>query len=69
MTAETLPRPADTGTGDDWTHAFCHCDPDVAICGADLAGYEDTDDSDDQLCPLCVVMLKASGGLCGRCGQ
>lgn len=71
MTAETLPglsRP--TGLIEDLTHYFCQCDPEVGICGADLTGLDELgDDEGGPDCELCSVLLDASGGLCGRCGQ
>jgi hypothetical protein len=71
MTADALPGPADTGTGDDdWTHYFCDCDPDVGMCGADLTGLEELDEDDGSPdCELCVVLLEATAGVCGRCGK
>lgn len=70
MSTETLPRPVDMGTSDDDpAHYYCRCTPDVGICGADLTGLEEADDDDGPECVLCVVLLEASDGLCGRCGQ
>lgn len=46
------PGPArhSTTTGDNLDHWWC-CDPDRALCGADLTGADDNDDID----PDCVV--------------
>lgn len=57
MTALTLPAPAPPEVGDDdWIHGIC-CDPDVALCGADVsAAAEVAITSLDGVCPACVAI-------------
>jgi hypothetical protein len=72
VSIQTLPRIDKPGTDDDdWTHLFCDCDPDVALCGADLAGVDevDYDEPDADECPLCVVIADVAGDVCARCGK
>lgn len=60
MTAATLPdsRPAPTSSGDDDPDHYYCCDPDIAMCGADLTGVDDIGDDGvvDPLCPLCAYV-------------
>ncbi|MFE9296569.1 hypothetical protein [Streptomyces niveus] len=66
----TLTAPAaapDTSTGDhddDLTHTFCLCDPDTALCGADLTGTPVSTDPLDLLCVVCEDLLPHH---CPRC--
>lgn len=72
MSIQTLPRIDKPGTDDDdWTHLFCQCDPDVALCGADLTTADEVDDDGPwpDECPPCVVLLDANGERCARCGK
>jgi len=58
MSALLLDRPEPPGTapadGDGWQHIWC-CDPDVALCGADLSGVEDSDGEDEPVCTDCAI--------------
>lgn len=73
MSVATLPRPVDVNLddGDEPTHYFCSCTPDVALCGAPVAGFPivESDVSPGDDCPLCVVLFDANGELCVRCGR
>jgi hypothetical protein len=58
MTAVTLPdsRPAPTSSGDDADHYYC-CDPDIAMCGADLtAVVENPDMPLEDVCRYCLYI-------------
>jgi hypothetical protein len=60
----TAPAPTRAGGPTSLNHIFC-CEPDIALCGADISGDEivDYDDAD------CVVCLDLEDKTCPRCGQ
>lgn len=68
MTALAAPRPALPDLGDDdFVHAFC-CDPDMAVCGADVSGSDVVPDTSlDEVCPTCIAAA-STGGRCARPG-
>lgn len=53
-----------TSSGDDLDHTYCECDPDVALCGADVS------DAPVIVEPLnpCVVCEDLDPLPCERCG-
>lgn len=57
MTTATLPTPTATGPDtDDFEHLWC-CDPDRALCGADLSEDDDVGDADlEAPCPMCEAL-------------
>ena len=68
MTMTLLPAPAPAGAGptdtdDPFDHAYC-CDPDTALCGADISDNEYGEEQDNP-CPLCEL-IEARGVLCGE---
>lgn len=65
MTAPIVaPAPTRTGGSTDLNHIYC-CDPDIALCGADVSAHPivDLDDAD------CVVCLDLEEQPCPTCGQ
>lgn len=62
--AATLPAQARTSGPTNINHIFC-CDPDTALCGADISGDEivDYDEAD------CVVCLDLEHQTCPLCGE
>lgn len=73
MTILAPPRPAPaadpavpaTESDDCLRHVYC-CDPETALCGTDLS---DTDETDDDDAPTCVVCLDLEDVTCPRCGE
>jgi hypothetical protein len=57
------PQPATDVTDDEVCHWFC-CQPDLALCGADLTGMAPGGPNDID-CPLCVLVAERP---CVRCG-
>ncbi len=59
MNTTTLPAPSGTSTDgmdDDFEHLWC-CDPDRALCGADLSEDNDVGDADlEAPCPMCEAL-------------
>jgi hypothetical protein len=70
VSVQTLPRPAvpDGSSSDDpFDHIYC-CDPDVALCGADVSGEVDVGDAElEAPCPMCGL-LEDLEGPCGADG-
>jgi hypothetical protein len=54
-----------TESDDCLRHVYC-CDPETALCGTDLS---DTDETDDDDAPTCVVCLDLEDVTCPRCGE
>ncbi|MET7900624.1 hypothetical protein [Streptomyces sp. NPDC005336] len=69
MITEALPAPAGVTRADDdeLDHVYC-CDPDRALCGADLSDVaeivDDWDNEDVDVCVVCVD-LERRGVRCG----
>jgi len=64
----TLPGTTTTGGDDDFGHLWC-CDPNEALCGADLSDTPDAADGEwdeEDVCPLCVLENDFE---CRRCGR
>lgn len=57
MTTATLPdsRPAPTSSGDDDADHYYCCDPDIAMCGADLSDVPEGFEF-DELCRYCAYI-------------
>lgn len=51
---------------DSLTHAVCPCNDDVALCGADVAGFSWATEEEDV---DCIVCLDLAPRLCVRCGR
>lgn len=69
MSITAQPRPSQPGhtiTDNPFKHYYC-CDPDVALCGADISGEEEDvgDDDLEQLCPMCEVLDDRPCGAAG----
>jgi hypothetical protein len=49
------PKPVanNTGNDDDLSHTACNCDPDTALCGADVTDAPWDDEYDENLCIVC----------------
>lgn len=58
----TAPAPTRTGGTADLNHVFC-CEPDIALCGADVSDDDIVDEAD------CVVCLDLEEQPCPTCGQ
>lgn len=55
MSAAVLERPAAVSLGPDDVDHYACCDPDTAICGYDVSGWDDVgDESRPPLCQLCA---------------
>ncbi len=53
------PPPCVPASGDgSYCHLWC-CDPDVALCGADISGEEECDDPGHVICVLCTLAADA----------
>lgn len=68
-TAPTLER-TEQDSGDlDPHHIYCPCNEDLALCGEDISGHEDTGDITpwDALCPMCEVLN--NNHYCRCCGE
>lgn len=67
--AQATDRPEKSRDGDDLSHVFCQCDPDLALCGRDITGEPKSDEVDwvpDE--DTCVVCDDLTDSLCPRCG-
>jgi hypothetical protein len=58
----TAPAPTRTGGPTSLNHIFC-CDPDTALCGADVSDDELVDEAD------CAVCLDLEDLPCPTCGE
>jgi hypothetical protein len=67
VSVATLPEVAEPACDtSDVDHIFC-CDPDVALCGEDIAGgTEHYGECTHPMCPLCEALEEYP---CPRCGQ
>jgi hypothetical protein len=66
MVLDTLPRPSDS---DNLDHYFC-CNPNIAMCGRDLTGFEYVPEGEisKNLCVVCADLgSHACGCACGCC--
>lgn len=48
------PAPGGPDADDPFHHLYC-CDENLALCGADLSGTEETGDCDEATCPVCPL--------------
>lgn len=67
MMLDTLPRLHDPSTTNDNSldHLFC-CNPNIALCGADISDEEDVGDDDlDDPCPMCELLIDMPCGAAG----
>jgi hypothetical protein len=67
---EVEPGLAAGGSGDDLLdHIWC-CDPDRALCGADLSGVEEVDSiRPDRACVVCLDIDRQPGPVCPLCHE
>ena len=64
MSTQTLPPPVETANADDLIHTVC-CDPNTALCGADVSGegwYPDGTYPDD--CLVCEYLAALPSPCC-----
>jgi hypothetical protein len=61
--ADTAPR-VPTVSDDDITHAVCHCNANLGLCGKDVADAQ-WDLEAEIPCPLCFTLID---GPCPHCG-
>lgn len=65
---DTEPTTTPTDDEDSLDHIFCRCTPDLGLCGADLAGCDESPrDSDENM--LCVVCIDLEPLPCKECGK
>lgn len=64
--ADRLEPSASSGDDDELAHVVC-CDPDVALCGADVAGAEWS--TRGEPCVVCTDLDRGTVNPCTVCGE
>ncbi|GGN39718.1 hypothetical protein FHR83_006655 [Actinoplanes campanulatus] len=62
------PKLAEPDGEDAVDHLYCPCDPDVALCGADVSGEPIVAAPVNPECPLCLIVDDLNDYVCARCG-
>lgn len=58
--------PRRSAASSDLDHLYC-CDPDLSLCGLDIADLDELEDFPDE--DLCIVCRELGELPCERCGQ
>lgn len=61
---EAIAAQQSTGTSQSLNHIYC-CDPDAALCGADVSTHPEVDLSEAD----CVVCVDLEDAICPTCGE